>query len=413
MMVTSTISPLLKNGLQLFGLWPDMRYVTVHQLILMSSILILQYFQYLYAFTYCRFNDLPHFVETLTVMFYYSLTLIKLTTLWTNRRVVREILAAIDSDWDECVNVNQHLHMMRTKASASYFCSRGWYIFNTFAGGLYFGGDCAMAMLTSGNNTARPFPTKLLLPFETEQSPVYEVLAFSLFLHGMLMVYIVATLNALICTLVLHASGQINIICEEIKTTSENMIDPESFASTTKMLIEKHNRIITFSENVDRLFSFIALMQVLSNTSSTCLLVLATMSVSIAVSQRVFEYVLIEIIIYSTFPNLLMRQFLDDENNVGLLKTIFAYTGMTTEIFIYCFVGEYLSHKSRSLADAAYESLWYNMSSNHGKDLLLVIMRSQKQLTITAGGMANLSLEAFTSIMKASASYISVLHAMC
>ncbi|XP_019699246.1 odorant receptor 22c-like isoform X3 [Harpegnathos saltator] len=368
MMVTSTISPLLKNGLQLFGLWPDMRYVTVHQLILMSSILILQYFQYLYAFTYCRFNDLPHFVETLTVMFYYSLTLIKLTTLWTNRRVVREILAAIDSDWDECVNVNQHLHMMRTKASASYFCSRGWYIFNTFAGGLYFGGDCAMAMLTSGNNTARPFPTKLLLPFETEQSPVYEVLAFSLFLHGMLMVYIVATLNALICTLVLHASGQINIICEEIKTTSENMIDPESFASTTKMLIEKHNRIITFSENVDRLFSFIALMQVLSNTSSTCLLVLATMS------------------------------FLDDENNVGLLKTIFAYTGMTTEIFIYCFVGEYLSHKSRSLADAAYESLWYNMSSNHGKDLLLVIMRSQKQLTITAGGMANLSLEAFTSV---------------
>ncbi|XP_012063176.1 PREDICTED: odorant receptor 4-like [Atta cephalotes] len=95
-----------------------------------------------------------------------------------------------------------------------------------------------------------------------------------------------------------------------------------------------------------------------------------------------------------------------------ILKSIFAYLAVILEVFILCFAGEYLNLKSKSIADAAYESFWYDLPLNQRKILMFIIMRSQKQLMITAGKITSLSLTTFTSIIKASASYVSVLHAM-
>ncbi|XP_014487188.1 PREDICTED: uncharacterized protein LOC106750980, partial [Dinoponera quadriceps] len=67
---------------------------------------------------------------------------------------------------------------------------------------------------------------------------------------------------------------------------------------------------------------------------------------------------------------------------------------------------------SKSVGIAAYNTPWYNLKPSDGRVLLFIILRSQKQLTLTAGKMVDLSLESFASIMKASGSYLSVLLAM-
>lgn len=50
------------------------------------------------------------------------------------------------------------------------------------------------------------------------------------------------------------------------------------------------------------------------------------------------------------------------------------------------------------IGDAAYESLWYNLKPHQNRDLLLMILRSQKQLTLTVGKFVNLSLVQFSSV---------------
>ncbi|XP_032669885.1 odorant receptor 22c-like [Odontomachus brunneus] len=376
----STISPSLKIGLQFLGLWPDMPYTNIIRLIYMSSILIVQYFQYLYVFAYCKPGELQNLVDGLPVALDYSLTVMKLMTLWTNFRVVREILAAMDTDWRECVNVDRYLQVMMTKASISHFCSNALVSFNAVAGVFYLLGDYAIGIIyltESDNNTSRPFPIKILFPFEAEQSPIYELLVVILFAHVMLNTYSVAILNALIFTLVLHASGQIDIVSQEFRTISEKIAHCKSAEYAIGMLIERHHKVIAFSENLDKLFSFMALMQVFWNTLVICPL------------------------------GLLVMSSIHNDTGIALVKAVFAYSAIMLEIFVFCFAGEYLSFKSRSLADAAYESLWYNMSSNESKNILFVIMRSQKQLSITAGGMTNLSLEAFTSASQYISSRVS------
>ncbi|XP_018301870.1 odorant receptor 13a-like [Mycetomoellerius zeteki] len=149
------------------------------------------------------------------------------------------------------------------------------------------------------------------------------------------------------------------------------------------MLIERHNRIISFSKNIEQLFSLIALMQVVWNT-----LVICSIGFLLIVSMH---------------------------NEAGvfvLVKTLFAYCVITIEAFIICFAGEHLSLKSKLIANATYETLWYDMPLNTEKIIMFIIMRSQKRLTITAGKMINMSFDTFTNIMKASASYISVLNAV-
>lgn len=85
-MITSTVSPALKFGLQFLGLWPDVPYSTVYWLSFMSSMLIVQCFQYLYMFKHFSVSELSNLVDSLPVTFDYSLTCLKMISLWIHRR---------------------------------------------------------------------------------------------------------------------------------------------------------------------------------------------------------------------------------------------------------------------------------------------------------------------------------------
>ncbi|XP_018301296.1 uncharacterized protein [Mycetomoellerius zeteki] len=320
--------------------------------------------------TYTNISEFPNLIDGLSLTLDYSLTFVKLASLWIHRRVLHKIFAAMDNDWSECINIDENLNMMMIKASVSHFYSNAMLSFNGVAAVLYVLGDYAIRFVYSAknyNDTLRQLPIKVLLPFETEQSPIFELLVAILFLHIILVSFVVAVLNGLIFTLVLHVSGQIDIICQGFKNISENAF-PRSSAFTLGMLIKRHNKVYAFSENIEEFFSFIALMQVVCKTVVICCLGFV---IIISVHNEIDFFVFV--------------------------KATVAYIAVMIEIFIICFAGEYLSLKSKSVADAAYKSLWYDMPINQTKIISFVIMKSQRRLSITAGKMMDMSFEALTS----------------
>lgn len=54
--------------------------------------------------------------------------------------------------------------------------------------------------------------------------------------------------------------------------------------------------------------------------------------------------------------------------------------------------------QGKMIGDAVYESLWYDLTPTQSRDLLLMIMRSQKHLTLTVGKVMDLSLKQFASV---------------
>lgn len=63
--------------------------------------------------------------------------------------------------------------------------------------------------------------------------------------------------------------------------------------------------------------------------------------------------------------------------------------------FLYVSTG---SFQSKSIGNAIYDSLWYNMSPSDSRIILFMVLRCQKRLTITAGRVIDLTLEGFTSV---------------
>ena len=81
-----------------------------------------------------------------------------------------------------------------------------------------------------------------------------------------------------------HISGQIDILCQEFKNISTKVLSHETSTSALAILIERHNRIFFFSDKIEKLFSFIALMQVVWNTFIICSLGFIIIIVSNALS---------------------------------------------------------------------------------------------------------------------------------
>ncbi|XP_077261549.1 odorant receptor 82a-like isoform X1 [Temnothorax americanus] len=375
----TTISRSVEIGLRFIGMWPDSAYPNLYWSLYMTLILVSQYYQYSYVVAHFDLSNLPLLSDCLGLALANTLAFFKLLSLWWNRRIFYNILAAMDRDWNDCV-INDHSTMM-TVANQSRRCSVvliGIHIVTGFF--LSIGVYAARMMSNSGG--PRAFPVKMELPLMALESPLFECILAGQMFYILSLASVVGMINALLATLIIHVGGQVDIMRQAVTEVHSNNDELGSSLSIINNLIHRHQKIITLSDDIESLFSSIALMQLLWNTLIICF---TGFMIIIALSTN--------------------------KGAMVLIKSMFLYIAKTLEVFVFCYAGEFLSFKSKSISDAIYESLWYNMVPSDSRIMLFIMMRSQKRLTITAGKIFDLTLEGFMSVMKASASYMSVLHA--
>ncbi|XP_070529857.1 odorant receptor 10-like [Cardiocondyla obscurior] len=237
----------------------------------------------------------------------------------------------------------------------------------------------------TNNVTEVHFNTKIDFPFEINTQRTYKLILVIESLVLFTFSWSTGTVNCMLLILIMHIAGQINIVRRWLTEIafSENTGKDKSISITMTKIIQKHKKIIRFSKKIQSLYMHIALVQFLLNTIMICaiaFLVVTAVGSPDAVKQ--------------------------------IVKCFFFYVTTNLEAYIFCFAGEYLKNKSREIGIAAYSTAWYNMKSKDSRVLLFIILRSQKELTLTAGNMMELSLQSFTSIMNISGSYLSVLLAM-
>lgn len=79
----------------------------------------------------------------------------------------------------------------------------------------------------------------------------------------------------------LHIGGQIDIMQQQIEEIYPKDNEHGLSIAIVRSLINKHHKIIAFSDNIENLFSPIALMQFISNTMIICCIgfLIATVSI--------------------------------------------------------------------------------------------------------------------------------------
>ncbi|XP_039310426.1 uncharacterized protein LOC120358860 isoform X2 [Solenopsis invicta] len=345
--MTNAVALTVQIGLRSIGFWPNTPCALLFRAFWILTIGIVQTCQYWWIIIHFRTDNMFYLMDGLSVAIEYTVMSLKLIILWLNSRIFYDVLAAMAADWREAAI--SEMDTMMSKANLSRRFSKVIVGLHSIAV-VCFGIEVLVSAHTDdydvdGMETpVRAFTLKLQRPLQFNESPLYEIVVCLEFLHQLASSTVSGVLNCLLITLILHTSGQIEILCDALRDISfENKNEQLGFFM--KELIVKHQKIIIFSDKIERIFSYIALIQFLSSTLLICC--------------------------------------------VG-------FTVIT----------------SKMIGDAAYKSLWYDFKPNESKFILLIILRSQRRLTITAGKIMDLSLEGFTTIMKASVSYISVLHAM-
>ncbi|XP_011870711.1 PREDICTED: odorant receptor 13a-like isoform X3 [Vollenhovia emeryi] len=399
--MVNTVCRSVEFGLRAIGVWPDTSYAILRRAFCISTMAIFQTFQYQHLIMHYGDEDLFLLMDVLSATLAYTLLLIKLIIFSFNARLLNEIIARLVEDWKER-DVCDEYAMTRM----SYISRR----FSNFIIALYalsvllYATGTLLRYKSNNQNDTRELILKMELPFEIKSTSVHVAVLVTQFIHQTSAASMVGVMNSLLITLVLHVCGQIDTVRQKLSEITRKDIKRDASESIVKMLIIRHQKIISFSKNIEAFFSNIALIQFVSNT-----LVICCLGFIIVISFGV------------------------PDGSSMLIKSVFFYIVISMEAFIFCFLGEYLSTKvsifhakyvvynalkvyctfqSQKIGDAAYESLWYELNPNQNRDVLIMIIRSQKHLTLTIGKVMDLSLRQFASIVKASASYVSVLHAM-
>ncbi|RLU24846.1 ObirOr5-V9 [Ooceraea biroi] len=368
--------------LRICGLWTGSPYAPFCKLYWTFSFSITIILSFQYIIKYLQDTDLPELMETFSVFVVNILVFCKLVIFWLNQRTLDELLAIMAMDWKKNIDTDLNAHIMAKKANLSRYFSNTLVV-------IYSGSVLAYSIVIlatnifSNESSERSLLIKMNLPFDSNRQFVHEFVMLNQLFQLLMLASADAILNALLITMVLHASGQIKILCGWLIKIFPKKEKYNLQITMVEKIITRHQDIIAFSKKIEKLYSYIALVQFLSDTLLICGLgfILAT-----SIGK----------------PN----------TWVILIKTCLFYFSMNLEAFTFCFAGEYLSTESKTIGDAAYNSLWYESTSKDTQIILFLIMRSQNQLTITIGKITDMSLKRFSDIVKASASYISVLLAM-
>ncbi|EFN81412.1 Odorant receptor 2a [Harpegnathos saltator] len=352
-------------------MWPGACCVMVCRAYWIIALATDEFCHYRYFLLHWRTDDLFDLTDCFSSCIAQVKVITKFLVFWFNQRKFVNILTMMAEDWRDSADSDVDMRETTCKAKLSSRITNAMVTLHAITIVVYSSGVILADVDINDRENMPPLLLKVEVPIDIHSQYRYKVLLAAQFLYLFIAGCGAGLVNALLLTLILHVGGQMNILrCWLTKLVpKENERKRESIVIMTNKIIQKHQKIIIFSEYIEDLYTYIALVQFVLNTLLIC-----------------------------TLGFIIVTSIGNPDTKEQLRKSLLFYTVTTLEAFIFCFAGEYLKNKSKAVGTAAYDSSWYELKPENSRTLILVILRAQKQLTLTVGKIMDLSLESFTSV---------------
>ncbi|XP_029038425.2 odorant receptor 22c-like [Osmia bicornis bicornis] len=249
--------------------------------------------------------------------------------------------------------------------------------------------DCIVNEHIGNGVNGRHLPIEVWYGTDVTESPNFEIAFVCQFLAALVCSTAICAVDTTCVTIILHVSGQFRLISTwvnnigiEIRCHSTNYVSDRSGNLSTDLIrcIRHHQRLINVMNDVNDLLTPIIFMQLLTSGMEICLSGFAVMS---------------------------------NDSSADLFKFICYLSLMMTQLFLWCLPGEILVQESQAIGYAVYLHVpWYKLSPIYRRQLLLIILRSQKYCCISAFTFQTLSVHTLTSVFNTATSYFALLRQM-
>ncbi|GAB1860533.1 Odorant receptor [Camponotus japonicus] len=240
-----------------------------------------------------------------------------------------------------------------------------------------------LAPIVGPQDTDRPLPFKTYLPYSIVG--LYPYLATYLQHIGAIFygVLLNVSFDSLVYGFTLHVCGQIELLCYRLSEIFKDYPDMAQYrfdsnkGGVISQCVRHHLCVHEIVRRIQSLFVWTVMLLFMFSMVTLC--------------TSIFQMSKKKIL------------------SVGFLSLILYLGSMLFQVFFYCWYGNELQLKSKSIGDAIYSSNWTTATIQDRRSLLFMMAISQKGLKLSYYGIFSLALGTFTWILKTSYSAFNVL----
>ncbi|RLU18882.1 ObirOr5-T2 [Ooceraea biroi] len=309
----------------------------------------------------------------------------KAFVIWRHRKALRLLIDFFYEDWHAPKTLQERATMLRSAKlvrKISIWCSVLTQTMVTIYIVLRL---CLIAKWKS--DLERPLVYTAYFPFNINRSPIFEVICVCQIISAYSATFSYTGSDSFISMLVLHTCGQFENLHAKLKNLADDPHDAktvEEFRRELTWIVKRHEHLNWFAKTIEDTFNVVFLIQMLSCTIQLCFQGFQVFRILISEEQD--ESLTFQLIFLTSFIGFVLAH-----------------------LFVYCYVGEILLVQSTGMGFSAYESNWFNIPGKEARNLLFIMHRSTIPLCLTAGKFGTFSLQMFSTIVRTSLGYLSVM----
>ncbi|XP_025161026.1 odorant receptor 85b-like [Harpegnathos saltator] len=372
--------------LKIIGLWPpdnrDHRKITksrfrlVYNLTTMFFILTIPAFAALIRV----WGDMILMVDNLIYSLPMTISVFKVCIIWYKQKALVSLIDMIARDWMKPKLKEERDVMMKLAKISRIIVICGWLmvILPTIISLVCSCFGVTTRYITNLTDPGKPLALQTYYLHDVSKSPQFEL---TLLAQGITMFTTGLSYSAVdqfLALLVLHVCGQI----ENLHLRLIHMGRYTNFDAILKYNVQDHVRLIRSIGIIDDSFDLLLLVVIVYFGITFCL------------------------------QGFLIVNVLNKEGKLSIIQLVW-FIAVTVcillHVYLYCAVGEALATQYEKIHRATYEYAWYTLDPKTARNLILIMLRANKPLYITAGKTFPMTMATFCNLLKTSAGYISVL----
>ncbi|KAL0113212.1 hypothetical protein PUN28_012409 [Cardiocondyla obscurior] len=326
-------------------------------------------------------GDMMAMADNMQIGLPFSVTVLKFIIMWFHKKDLEPVISMVIKDWLRTKTTRERDTMIKQARIARITVIFGC-IMMVLACIILIIPPCfgyTTRYLTNLTDPGRPMLVQTYFLRDITETPYYELVITAQALSIIMAAISYTGIDTFLSFLVFHICAQLEILKERLL----NLNSFKDFNTGLSFNIQDHLRLIRSIDVIDNTFNLMLLTLLVFFAMLFCL-----------------QGFLIVNIIDGTGENV---SFMRVCWLVSILVNTFAH------MCLYCVVGEVLIAKAEGIFYAVYNYAWYLRTPNEAKNLMLIMIRAEKPLYITAGRICPLTLSMFCSLIKTSAGYVSVL----
>ncbi|XP_068918317.1 odorant receptor 46a-like [Tenebrio molitor] len=294
------------------------------------------------------------------------LATVKMYTFVVNMRVIKELLLVLDSFHFQPKSLEQ----VKLVQPTLQIWKKLYIVYSSVVGV-----NVLLWSIAPLLNEGQRLPFVAWYPFSTESSPNYQII----YIYQVVCIWYITianlNLDCMTYALMMYICAQCDILCDNLSLLGGTETD---FSTTLRECIAHHTKIVHFAKEGNRVFNMIILGQFATST-----LVLAL---------TMFQLTLV------------------DPISEAAVTHVCYLLGISMQILLYCWFGNEVEIKSSQIPYAIYKCDWFGRSVGANTSLLILSVRCQEPIRITAINLFALSLKTFVAILRMAWSYFAVLY---